>query len=106
MDHMSGEDIPASLKQLDVTVLTRLVLMEILGFDQTMLDDQHLIAYTSSDQNAIDAVAAGSCDVCFVLNPTLVGQVRAIAEAGQIMPRKTTYFYPKAITGLVLNKLY
>lgn len=106
MDHISGEDIPASLKQLDVTVLTRLVLMEILGFDQTMLDDQHLIAYTSSDQNAIDAVAAGSCDVSFVLNPTLVSQVRAIAEAGQIMPRKTTYFYPKAITGLVLNKLY
>lgn len=105
MEKMFGNELPESLRDLDVTVLTRLIFMEILGFDQARLDNEMLIAYSSIAEEAVDAVASGKCDITFILNPTKIEQVRNIAEKGLIMPRKSTYFYPKVITGLVLNKL-
>ncbi len=105
MEKMFGNELPESLRDLDVTVLTRLIFTEILGFDQARLDNEKLIAYSSIAEEAIDAVASGKCDITFILNPTKIEQVRNIAEKGLIMPRKSTYFYPKVITGLVLNKL-
>ncbi|MBU4462510.1 MAG: DUF1015 family protein, partial [Proteobacteria bacterium] len=50
-------------------------------------------------------VVSGRCDITFILNPTKINQVREIAEQGLIMPRKSTYFYPKVITGQVINML-
>jgi uncharacterized protein (DUF1015 family) len=105
MEKVFGDTLPASLRQLDVTVLTRLVFMKILGFNGRRLDNEKLIAYSSSADKAVDSVVDGKCDVCFLLNATKIEQVRHIAEEGQIMPRKTTYFYPKAITGQVIYKL-
>ncbi len=75
------------------------------GFDQHRLDDEKLTTYSSREKPAIDAVMSGDCDITFLLNPTKIEQVRRIAEEGLIMPRKATYFYPKVITGLVLNRL-
>lgn len=105
MENIFGSTLPESLRKLDVTVLTQLVLMEILGFNGEHLDNEDLIAYSSSTDKAVDSVVAGNCDLCFILNSTKIEQVKNIAEAGQIMPRKTTYFYPKAITGQVLYHL-
>ena len=102
MEQVFGDAIPESLRQLDVTVLTRLILMEVLGFDNQHLDTEGLISYSSSAEKAIDAVVSDESDLCFILNPTRIDQVKNIAEEGQIMPRKTTYFYPKALTGQVL----
>jgi len=53
----------------------------------------------------VDGVRSGLYDIGFILNPTRIEQVRGIAASGQIMPRKATYFYPKALTGLVMNSL-
>ncbi|MBW2569422.1 MAG: DUF1015 domain-containing protein [Deltaproteobacteria bacterium] len=105
MEQMFGKEISASLRNLDVTVLTRLVLMKILGFDQSMLDDIRLITYSSCEKQAIKEVASGRCDISFILNPTKIEQVRNIAREGLTMPRKSTYFYPKVITGQVINRL-
>ncbi len=105
MERLFGDEIPPALKSLDVTVLTRLILMEILGFDQTRLDDETLITYSSRALDVLDTTAAGGCKIAFLLNPTKIEQVQAIAEAGLIMPRKTTYFFPKPITGQVVNTL-
>jgi len=105
MKHVTGDNLTDPLKNLDVTVLTHLILMEILGFDQSMLDDEKLIAYSSSDEKAIQEVASGRCDITFILNPTKINQVREVAQQGLIMPRKSTYFYPKVITGQVINRL-
>jgi uncharacterized protein (DUF1015 family) len=105
MERMFGDNLPEVIRNIDVTVLTRLILMELLGFDQARLDNEKLIAYSSIAEDAIDAVAAGRHDITFILNPTKIQQVRNIAEAGLIMPRKATYFFPKVITGQVLNKL-
>ena len=105
MEQMFGKEISASLLNLDVTVLTRLVLMKILGFDQSMLDNVKSITYSSCEKQAIEEVATGKSDISFILNPTKIEQVRDIARQGLIMPRKSTYFYPKVITGQVINRL-
>lgn len=105
MEQRFGDEIPESLRKLDVTVLTRLILVEILGFDNSRLDNEKQIAYSSTEKEAIEAVASGRCDITFILNPTKIEQVRDIAKTGLTMPRKSTYFYPKVITGQVLNDL-
>jgi len=105
MEKIFGDELPEVIRNIDVTVLTRLIFMEILGFDRARLDNEKLIAYSSVAEEAIDAVAAGRHDMAFILNPTKIQQVRDIAEAGQIMPRKATYFFPKTITGQVMNRL-
>lgn len=105
MEHMFGDEMPEVIRNIDVTVLTRLIFMEVLGFDQARLDNEKLIAYSSIAEEAIDKVFAGKHDIAFILNPTRIQQVRDIANAGLIMPRKATYFFPKVITGQVMNKL-
>jgi uncharacterized protein (DUF1015 family) len=97
--------IPEPLRELDVTVLTRVILTELLGFDQADLDNETLIDYTSSAHAAIEAVDNGEYEMAFILNPPSNEQVRSIAEAGHTMPRKTTFYYPKAVTGQVMNSL-
>lgn len=98
-------DIPASLRKLDVTVLTHLVLIRLLGLSQAELDEEKLITYSESDRHAVASMLEGQSEAAFILNPTKMTQVQDIAESGQTMPRKTTYFYPKALTGLVINTL-
>jgi uncharacterized protein (DUF1015 family) len=105
LNDLFGPDCPGPLRQLDVTVLTRLILTEFLEFDQARLDNEKLIDYTTDGREAVARVERGDFDVCFVLNPTSVEQVRNVADEGLVMPRKATYFYPKVITGLVINPL-
>jgi uncharacterized protein (DUF1015 family) len=105
MGEMFGHELPKVLINIDVTILTRLLFMKILGFDQSRLDNERLIAYSSIEKEAVNAVVSGKHDIAFILNPTKIQQVRDIAEAGLIMPRKATYFFPKVITGQVMNSL-
>ena len=105
VDDQFGSDLPGVLRQLDVMVLTHLFLIDFLSFDQARLDNEKLIAYTTDAREAVSRVTRGEFDVCFLLNPTSVQQVRDVADSGQVMPRKATYFYPKVTTGLVINRL-
>ncbi len=99
-------DEPESLRSLDVTVLTRLVLMELLGYDQANLDDENRIFYRTDALECLHSVRQGSADMAFIMNPTRIDQVRRVSEEGLIMPRKSTYFFPKVISGLVINPLW
>ena len=105
MDHLFADTLPDTLKQLDVTVLTQVILTKILDFDEKDLDNPSKISYTSKVPEAIDAVRKGGYALAFIMNPTKIVQVQQVADARLIMPRKSTYFYPKVITGLVLNKI-
>ena len=62
------------------------------------------MAYTASAEEAIGRLGDGA-DAVFLMRPTPVDQVRAVAAAGETMPPKSTYFYPKLLTGLVFNPL-
>ncbi|MGB5157260.1 DUF1015 domain-containing protein [Desulfobacterium sp. N47] len=106
MKKLFGNELSESLMDLDVTILTRLILTEVLGIDQTGLDNENLISYSSSDKEAMENIISGKYDMAFILNPTKIEQVQKVAGEGLIMPRKSTYFYPKVITGQVMNKLF
>ncbi len=105
MDQLFEDELPPPLRRLDVSVLTRLIFMKILGFDTARLDDETLIGYASTHDRALRAIDNGTFDVAFVLNPTRIEQVQEVAQKGLIMPRKSTYFYPKVRSGSVMNTL-
>jgi len=105
MDNVFGNEIEAPLKELDVIVLTRLIFVKLLGFDDDMLDDHDLINFSSREIDAVTATTTGTHDMAFILNPTTNKQVTRIAEKGLIMPRKSTYYFPKEISGQVMRSL-
>jgi len=105
MKEMFADEFPEALRDLDVTVLTRLLMMEVLGFDQNRLDDAAKIGYATTTQAAVQAVQEDQADVAFILNPTKIEQVQKVSQQGLIMPRKSTYFYPKVGSGMVINLL-
>jgi len=100
-----GDDLHPSLKQLDVLVLSRFLLQRTLGFTLEDLNNEEIFHYESSLTKAVNMVESGSHQMAFLLNPTRIEQVKEVAGSRLIMPRKSTYFYPKAITGLVFNKI-
>jgi len=83
--------------RLDVTILAHAVLPAV-GYDES---PEH-IDYTESHRHAAEAVAAGEWDVAFLVNPTPVDQVISVAASGDRMPRKSTFFYPKLATGVLM----
>lgn len=87
-----------------VNVLHTLVL-ERLGIDKNNMANGVNLTYTRSLREALDGVAAGVYQAAFLLNPTRVEEIRNVAAAGEKMPQKSTYFYPKLITGLTMNRL-
>lgn len=105
MARLFHDQIPAALRDLDVTILTHMIMMALMGFDQERLDDETRIGYRTTIEDAVKAVERGDARIGFILNPTKIEQVRRVAENGLIMPRKSTYFYPKVISGLVYNLL-
>jgi len=102
---------PEALQDLDVVVLSELVLDSILGLSHQRCEDESLIHYYPDPDEALDAAVKESLEgrhgspVLFLMNPTLVSQVRRVADEGLVMPHKSTYFYPKVLTGLLINPL-
>lgn len=104
MDELLPGLSPAS-RSLDVTVLHALILERLLGIDRENLANQRSLAYTRDPGEAYRGVDSGEFQCAFLLNPTRVSEIRDVAAAGEKMPQKSTYFYPKLITGLVMNEL-
>jgi uncharacterized protein (DUF1015 family) len=100
-----GDDLHPSLKQLDVLVLSRFLLQRTLGFTLEDLNNEEIFHYQSSLTKTVGMVESGMYQMAFLLNATRIGQVKEVAGNRLIMPRKSTYFYPKVITGLVFNKI-
>lgn len=95
-----------ALRGLDVSVLHTLVLERIFGIDKENMANQINLTYTRSADEAISTVDGQRVNCCFLLNPTRVSEIRDVAAAGEKMPQKSTYFYPKLTTGLVMNKIF
>ncbi len=85
--------------KLDVSLLQQLVVPVLCPTQQ----EQEAILYTKDDHEALDWAANGTGTGALLLNATKVGEVQAVATAGERMPHKSTYFYPKPLTGLVIN---
>jgi hypothetical protein len=85
--------------KLDVSLLQQLVVSTLCPTQQ----EQEAILYTKDDHEALDWAADGTGTGALLLNATKVSEVQAVATAGERMPHKSTYFYPKPLTGLVIN---
>jgi uncharacterized protein (DUF1015 family) len=94
-----------ALAQLDVAVLNYLIFEKVLGLDAQAQDDQETCKYTHKIGEAVAAVTRGEARLAFLLNPTRIEQVQEVASAGLIMPRKSTYFFPKVMTGLIMSPI-
>lgn len=90
---------------LDVSVLHSLILEEYLGIGEEQRVRGDHITYSREEEGALSAVDKGEFQIAFFMNPTLVEEVTNVAANGEKMPQKSTYFYPKLITGLVINSL-
>ena len=104
MDQVLSEECPA-VRTLDVSVLHTLILERAFGIDKENMANQKNLSYTRSFDEAIQAVQSGNAQAAFFLNPTRISEIRDVAAAGGKMPQKSTYFYPKLITGLVMNQM-
>lgn len=92
-------------RNLDAAILEKVVFGEILGMSEADVEAKRGLAYARSIDDALGAIRAGEAQAGFLLRATPVEQVRAVAGAGETMPPKSTYFFPKIPTGIVFNPL-
>ncbi len=111
MEKALGLGQPAALRTLDVVVLSDLIIDKLLGLCHEKCDDEDLIHYFSDVDEALDAAVKESVSgssmspILFLMNNTLVSQVKEVADQDLFMPHKSTYFYPKILTGMLINKI-
>ena len=104
MSEFMPDKSPAS-QGLDVSILHTLILERVMGIDKENMAKQINLTYTRDLSEAVEGVRNGDFQCSFILNPTRVTEIRDVAATGEKMPQKSTYFYPKLITGLVINKI-
>jgi len=95
----------AAWQQLDVNVLSGLILEPLLGITADQRSKETNLLYVKDEQEVLELVDSGKGRLAFLLNPTRIEQVLAVAAGGEKMPQKSTFFYPKLRTGLVINPL-
>jgi hypothetical protein len=102
---LSDAELPANqtLAALDVTVLHSLVLQHVLGLTQQTQEKQENVTYVRDAGEAVSRVLSGEHPIGFLLNPTPMWQVEAVGDAGETMPQKSTLFYPRLQSGLVMR---
>jgi uncharacterized protein (DUF1015 family) len=96
---------PEALQRLGLVLLHDLILARLLGISQDAMAKQTNLVYVKDDREVFDAVSSGKVQIGFVVKPTTVEQVVAVSETGEVMPQKSTFFYPKLMTGLLFNPL-
>ena len=92
-------------KRLDVTILHQALLEPLLGIDEAALQTQTNVDYVRDSEQAIAMVQAGSHQLALIMNPTTIDEVRIISDLHEKMPQKSTDFYPKLLTGLVMSQM-
>jgi uncharacterized protein (DUF1015 family) len=96
---------PAVVRRLDVTLLHSLLLERILGIDRAAQEKQANLRYVKDLGQALRDSGAPDVQAAFLLNPTRVHDLKAVADAGEVMPQKSTYFFPKLASGLVIHSV-
>ncbi|HET8539555.1 MAG TPA: DUF1015 family protein, partial [Anaeromyxobacter sp.] len=102
---LSEAELPKNemLAALDVTVLHSVVFQHLLGLSPEAQEKQESVTYVRDAGEAVNRVLSGEHQLGFLLNPTPMWQVEAVGEAGETMPQKSTLFYPRLQSGLVMR---
>ena len=103
--HRVLAESPEALRRTDVAVLHGAILEDVLGITKEAQAAKTNLWYPQDAAAALTKLRGGEGQALFVMNPTPVADVRAVAEAGSVMPQKSTFFYPKVITGLAIHTL-
>jgi uncharacterized protein (DUF1015 family) len=98
-------DFSEAYRSLDTGVLEALLLKGALGLSDDDISHFNGLFYARSTEEALAMVRSGEYDAAFLMRPTPVDQVRDVAASGENMPPKSTFFYPKLLTGLLFNPL-
>ena len=98
-----AKDRTKTWRTLDVSILHKIILEHLMGINQDNLEDH--VKYTRVDEEALKFVDEGKYDLSFLMNATKIDELKAIADAGEHMPQKSTYFLPKMLSGLVMYKM-
>jgi uncharacterized protein (DUF1015 family) len=93
-------DLSTSLHRLDVIILHRLLLENVLGIDRQAVREEKNLRYVRDYERASDEVESGKAQLAFLMNPTPIQAVWENALSGQVLPQKSTDFYPKLLSGL------
>jgi uncharacterized protein (DUF1015 family) len=96
---------PERQRRLDLTQLHSLVLGKLLDITPEAIREQRNLRYVRDAGEVIEQVSSGEADVAFLTNPITLGQLREVAFAGDVMPQKSTDFYPKLLSGLAIYAL-
>ena len=97
--------LPERQRQLDLTQLHSIVLDRLLGLDAEKVREQTNIRYLRDAGEAVEQVRRGEANVAFLTNPITMEQLREVAFAGEVMPQKSTDFFPKLLSGLAIYAL-
>jgi uncharacterized protein (DUF1015 family) len=100
-----AKDLSAPLRELELSTLHHLVLEHILGLSPEQQTNGESIRYSQDEEAVLQALEKEDYQAAFFLNPTEKADVLSVAESGEKMPQKSTYFYPKLISGLLINKI-
>ena len=96
---------PKEFSKMEAFILHSLIIEKIMGIKKESIKNQSCICYKKNEKEAIEMVDSGKYQIAFFLNPTRMEQVKKAAGAGLRMPQKSTFFYPKLLSGLVINPL-
>jgi uncharacterized protein (DUF1015 family) len=97
--------LPERQRQLDLSCLHSIVLDRLLGLDAEKVREQTNLRYQRDAAEAVEQVRRGEADVAFLTNPVSMEQLKEVAFAGDVMPQKSTDFYPKLLSGLTIYAL-
>jgi uncharacterized protein (DUF1015 family) len=92
-------------RSLDVVLLHKVLIERVLGLSEDAIREQKHVAYVREPEQAIDYVRSREAELSFLMNPVTVEQMRDVALAGELMPQKSTDFYPKLLSGLTIYAL-
>jgi uncharacterized protein (DUF1015 family) len=92
-------------QSLDVVQLHKLLLEGVLALSEESIREQKNISYVRDAGEALAQVRSGSANIAFLMNPCSINQMREVAFAGEVMPQKSTDFYPKLLSGLTIYAL-
>jgi len=99
------QGVDPALRGLDITVLHSIILEGILGITREAQAKQENLVYIKSNPDGVRQVLNGEGQMCFLLNPTPAQKVQEVSLAGQTMPQKSTFFFPKILSGMLINPI-
>jgi uncharacterized protein (DUF1015 family) len=105
LDKAIPEPMPKALKSLDVVLLHHLIIGKMLGVSAEAQASQTNLNYSKDFDEVFDTVQSGAAQIGFIMNPTSVAEVEAVSKIGEVMPQKSTFFYPKVLTGVVFHRI-